>query len=655
MTSMQIKSIVLYNASGERRELEFNLGAVNIISGTSNTGKSTIIQIVNYCLGQSEFEICEGITRDAVEWYGVLYQIDRQQVFVAKPKPPAGRRAYSQVYYKQAEEIVLPFLEELTANSDDAEVIRNISRLLGVSASSGAYEYANRIASLKLTIDYAIFYLFQEKTIIANNQILFYHQQQDKNSEIIRETLPYFLGITEEEYLKAKQELDKAQSNLRSARFKLRQEENRLSTVTDMAQSVVLDAQRAGLIESNLVLEEKEIISEVLTKIVKEWEPVMAPPVADERLPQLRDELDALRREFAHKDEEINSIKSFMKEAQGYSREIREQMMRLESINLFDPQDSFMDERCPLCDSVLETPPPRITVMGEVLRNLQNELETEKVLMPELQEHFQTIEIEKDHIKRKITEKQAVVKTVIEEQNKQKGVIQRILDTNTRIDRVVGHIDFYLDMTKSVSASSELRKQVENAQEQVDYWSEQVNAHDIESEKQSTLNDIGRQMTEWANQLNLEHEGFYHFDLDKLTVVVDKHRQSVSLEQMGGRSNWLGCHLITLLALHKHFIEYKRPVPSFIILDQPAQGVYEDVMVASQESLNNNSETNKINYIFDFLFEVCEELPGFQIIVLEHADLRHPKFGNAVIDGGRWTSDKGLIPQSWIVDETTYT
>ena len=55
--SMQIKSIVLYNAAGKTRELSFKTGAVNIISGESNTGKSALIDIVEYCLGRSEFEV----------------------------------------------------------------------------------------------------------------------------------------------------------------------------------------------------------------------------------------------------------------------------------------------------------------------------------------------------------------------------------------------------------------------------------------------------------------------------------------------------------------------------------------------------------------------------------------------------------------------
>jgi hypothetical protein len=79
-------------------------------------------------------------------------------------------------------------------------------------------------------------------------------------------------------------------------------------------------------------------------------------------------------------------------------------------------------------------------------------------------------------------------------------------------------------------------------------------------------------MTEWARQLELEHsDSPYRLDLNKLTVVADRPERPIPMERMGGGENWLGCHLIALLALHKHFIERNRPVPHFLILDQPTQ------------------------------------------------------------------------------------
>src|SRR5258708_3196691 len=97
--TIQIKSIVLYNHSGETRELALQPGRVNIITGKSLTGKSAIIDIVDYCLGRSMFSVAEGVIRETVAWYAVVLQAgEGTQLAVAKPAPAEGAIQQSQCY-----------------------------------------------------------------------------------------------------------------------------------------------------------------------------------------------------------------------------------------------------------------------------------------------------------------------------------------------------------------------------------------------------------------------------------------------------------------------------------------------------------------------------------------------------------------------------
>lgn len=47
---MQIKNIILYKDAERKRILPFDLGKVNIITGESKSGKTALINIVDYCL-----------------------------------------------------------------------------------------------------------------------------------------------------------------------------------------------------------------------------------------------------------------------------------------------------------------------------------------------------------------------------------------------------------------------------------------------------------------------------------------------------------------------------------------------------------------------------------------------------------------------------
>ena len=69
--AMQIRDIVLYSKNGQRRILSLNVGRISIITGDKNTGKSSLMDIVDYCLGRRICNIPIGPIRDAVEWYAL--------------------------------------------------------------------------------------------------------------------------------------------------------------------------------------------------------------------------------------------------------------------------------------------------------------------------------------------------------------------------------------------------------------------------------------------------------------------------------------------------------------------------------------------------------------------------------------------------------
>src|SRR5713101_6964911 len=72
-------------------------------------------------------------------------------------------------------------------------------------------------------------------------------------------------------------------------------------------------------------------------------------------------------------------------------------------------------------------------------------------------------------------------------------------------------------------------------------------------------------MTQSAKDLQLEFQNWpYRFDLNHLTVMADRPGRAIPMQRMGGGKNWLGCHLITLLSLHRLFVEERRPVPGFL-------------------------------------------------------------------------------------------
>jgi hypothetical protein len=327
-------------------------------------------------------------------------------------------------------------------------------------------------------------------------------------------------------------------------------------------------------------------------------------------------------------------------------------MMRLQSIHLFEGIDDSKNV-CPLCASELQATIPKVSKVMDSLLRLNEDLATVERERPRLREYIDELKVERENIRQEIADKEFSLKAVLAEQE----AATELRDNNARIARVVGRISLYLDTIRVVDETSGLDKAVKDAQNGVKRLERLLSDEETEDIQASMLNRIGLQMTEWARRLQLEHSRWpYRFDMRHLTVVADRTGRPIPMKRMGGGENYLGCHLIALLALHKHFIEENRPVPGFLILDQPTQVYfpsmqqYTTLTGTQEETLKSDADFEAVQRMTDLLFDVCSELsPHFQILLLEHANLPAEHFQQALVEEP-WTKGRALIPMDWLRD-----
>src|SRR5664279_3314022 len=106
--SMQILNIVLYSHDRRRRIVKLNPGVVNVITGASKTGKSALIDIVDYCFGSGECRVPEGIIRRSVSWFGVRLQLFSGQAYVARRCPPQNYNSSEDCFVEVGESVQIP-------------------------------------------------------------------------------------------------------------------------------------------------------------------------------------------------------------------------------------------------------------------------------------------------------------------------------------------------------------------------------------------------------------------------------------------------------------------------------------------------------------------------------------------------------------------
>ncbi len=654
--SMQIKSIILYNANGRIRQIDFRLGHVNIVSGRFYTGKSAILPIIEYCLGNDEFEIPDGVIHQYVAWYGVLYQVNDHEIFVAKPKPSGNNQRQSQAHLEYSTaSIIIPTFGQLNARFSNGDVRSTISRLLREGMNDNIQEEYLSQEYLRTSLEYTLFYLFQRSNVIMNPDILFHRQQEQGIQQTIRDTILYFLDVVRERDLLKRRDYDQAANELRTLRRKLREGEERVVEKNNAEVGLLKQAQEVGIASTEINVSDSNAVNSAL-KNALQWEPTLIPEEINDLLPQIREEIGELRREFSRIQEELDATNLFIREAEGYSHEVNEQLMRLESIEIFEKPDDMFSGLCPLCYNSLLQSTPQVEAIRHSLRKLNDDLQYVRREQPSLQGHRQSLLEERERVRNLITEKQSSIRILIDDQTETQEVIQQVVSTNTRIGHITGRISYYMETSSSFSELDNLRQQVATLQERVNTLKQESDEEETEDARERIFNLLGRQMTNWATEMELAYTGLYRLDLKKLTIVVDTEEKSVSMKQMGGNQSVLWCHLLALLALHKYFREHNRPVPSFIILDQPAQGIfpsedaYKDIEGKFIEINESRTDIGAVKRMFSFLFDICRDLsPDFQIIVLEHANLNDKQFQNALVEKP-WTSDNALIPKEWILE-----
>lgn len=642
--SFQISKIILYSRKGEVRELEFKPGRFNVLTGASKTGKSAIIDIIDYCTGRSECNVADGIIRRHVGWYAILFQLNGSQIFVARRNPPIGERTNPDVYLDRATAIATPPAAALVKNTTVEALEKFLGAAIGISENEHRPPMPTRDA-LEANFRHALLFSFQDQNDIDSKQRLFHRQGEDFISQAIKDTLPYFLGAIDEDRLLKQAQLDQARRHLRQLERQVRDAEAIDSSSYPRAQSLLDEAKQVGLVHERTVATTYEAVIAILQRIARDsqiqGEAVMGD--GEDLLAALRSERQGLRNELERVNAEIRSTRTFTVETNGYEREAKEQRARLSAVGLIR-SDGHDPAVCPVCESRLETPAPTVAQIVSSLRDLSEQLEAVEAENPRLQARLASLLAEEGTLQDRLRDNQHRINARMQENE-----ILRVQQDNFILQaRALGKISQYIETASPGDAGSSLRKQIEVARSRVALLESELDPEAIREKLNTFTNIIGHYMNDYSERLELEHRGSQlRLDLRNLTVVADTLDGPVSLFRMGSAENWVGYHVLAHLALHKWFRQKKRPVPGFILFDQPSQAHYPAEMDAegSIDALGDEDQ-RAVHLLFKLISDAASELaPELQVIVMDHADLKHDWFRDAVVE--RWRKGLKLIPESW--------
>ncbi|MEU4954375.1 DUF3732 domain-containing protein [Streptomyces lavendulae] len=639
----QIRAVVLYGKQPDQMEiLPFELGKLSIVTGDSRTGKTSIATITDYCLGSGNYPVKAGVVRDYVRVYALQLVVGERQLFTARPasnSTTAAPRLYLQF---QPAGSPPPAFDELDFTFP-VDVARNvITDFCGIDRSVRIPTRGNVISP---SIRHALFFCLQGQNEIANPEHLFHAQGQEWRPSAIRDTLPYFLGAVDPAQAELTARLKATRQELRTHEQELA-EASRRAPAPGIARALVEEAVQAQLLPPQT---EEPDLPAALALLGDALASSPQQPLDDlpseDPLALLEREREHLRTEHNRVRARIGDLKALLSDSTDYLGTARDQHDRLASLDLFTIRpDDPGQAACPLCASPVTAAHETATMIRRDLARLDNDVTfvsdgtaRTRALIEEAQAHQRDINA-------------ALVRNGRAQQQLAASMRQTTaLPTQAlRAASVQGRISLYLETAAHAQVSPTVPDRTPTLIQAINELEDALGDDTQADRLASFLSRINQKITAKARALHLEHsEHPIRLDLGKLTVIADTPRGPVPLDEMGSGENWLGYHLATLLSLHEWCAERGRPLPRFLILDQPSQVYFPSDYDGTAPELVGK-DRNTLLRAYQVIADTVERLaPGFQIIVIEHADLDGEPFRSAVVR--RWRgAGTGLVPSGWI-------
>lgn len=638
---MQIRRIILYSKTGLMRELPFALGKVNIITGPSERGKSAIVAIIDYCLGARNLGVPAGVIQDSVAWYALELDFSGDRLFVARQGVDSSKKARSFWHITSGDLTEFPQMTKLQPQFNREQLLDKISAKLGIGITL-IPRADGEISRQKLSFRSALIYSLQKQNEIANPDLFFHRQSDPWIAQLIRDTLPYYLGAINEDIIEKQASLKAKKKRVKELQKKLGQFTSMEARQDSDAAYLLTEAQQLNLLPADFTVPAGVENMIALLSEAEKQSRTMVDIDNNDQLKRLSLELSELSRYRDTLKKQILSMEDLSADQSQVLNSSNEQRRRLKSLELAKGPH-VGNERCPLCEARMETLPPKADALSKSLKLLDQELNFVVLDSTQLQDALVRQRRELNDTEDRIHDIRQQVSGLKEENL----LVQVALERRNEGARVGGMIKMFLRSTSVWGDEDRLTCEMEITalQSAVDSIEEEIDFTSLKTKTATFFGSIGNDITKWAQKLKLTYsEGLLTFDIRGPSLVNETESGTVNFSRFGSGKNWVWYHLLGHMALHSWFISRNRPTPRFLVVDQPSQ-----VYFPGEEGSDTGRDMDEVRKIYNWLFETTESFDGsFQIILTDHARFANdPSFVKHVTHDW-WETGEALIPQEWI-------
>nr|WP_319495129.1 DUF3732 domain-containing protein [uncultured Desulfobacter sp.] len=579
------EKIILWFHKGDKRELKFQPNKVNVITGGSNTGKSAILQIIDYCLFASHSKISESIINENVSWYGIKININNKKYTICRSSLFEGKVTYD--YYFSSSGSV-PKIPEI--NSDEKTIKSLLETEFGIDRNV-RIPFGGQLLKpgSKISLRYFLLFTTISEDIITNSSVYFDKQNEPRYREALPRIFDLAVGIDNIENVLGKEKKNRLESEIK----KLERMQNKISSNKDDflkdLEDIIKRSKEFGLIAADLSIEDA---TAELKRVVLEFSSTLADTPSDL--------YNRLKNQEYSSNRIIRNLKRLQNEYDDYKKTLKDVEDSLKPIKFIHTKKAEL---------------VKTSIYDEIIKALETDYES----------------LKGDSLKR--TPIDTNVDDLIHEHEQNLLTLKKELATlpqeatsfNNDKEKhfFMGEIKTKLALyTKQPQSNiSEIQSSLESLQDQLSTFT----FVDI-SEKRGMfiklLEEVIQQYIVFAGNVLENYQNYLPvFDYSKKILLLRKPFTDF-IENVGSSSNHMFLHLFLFLGLHET-IQIKKAfyVPSYLIIDQPSRPYWGEGKI-KKEKLDRGDES-KVRKAFELLDYFVGRMVNdiqepFQIIVFEH-------------------------------------
>lgn len=648
----QLRQVILWpRRGGEPRVVKFEPGMVNVISGASKTGKSSVIPIIDYCLGSDKCAIPVGVIRETCSWFGVLIDTVEGQKLLARREPGELKNS-GEMFLLEAPEIEPP--QEIQAKNQNVEHVKAVlNRLAGLANLQFEPGTEDRFKFRPSFRDLMAF-LFQPQNIVANPDVMFFKADTTEHREKLKTIFPYVLGAVSSELLQARHELDRIQRVLRRKESELKARQDSGAVWQREGFAWVRLAIEYGLLPPHTVVPNDWPSTVDLLRAALQGDPRSATPtlasmdVIMTRLTELRTAESKLVANLNLSRQRLHELRRLDESSDTYGNGLRIQRDRLGLSAWIRSLSSSAQPVAVLEPS--EASRARIDQLCEALEGIELRLRSHPGVAESLGRETLRQRETVDGVLGELAAVRQEIRTL--ESNSEQA--RKFTTRGEETSRFLGRLQEALRLYEAADTSSALGEEIAALKAQVEALARFISEHEIRRKLENALNTIQEISSRLIPQLDGEWpDAPIRLVIQDLTVKVIRGTRDDYLWEIGSGANWLAYHVALTLALQGYFLRLPHhPVPGLLIYDQPSQVYFparrtESSTADAPEPEWKNEDVVAVRKVFALFDHVISRTDGrMQIIVLDHADEEvWGELANVhLVDVWR---GRGLVPSAW--------